>query len=298
MTTARGFAAKNGYAIDVNQDMIALGVSDLASGFSRGFVVSGADSRTAVADSAGGKTQVTALIAAATMAAVLIFLTEPLAYLPTAVLAAILISSALGLFDVVSLRRYYSVSPPEFWLSVVATLGVMTVGVLPGVLIAVGLAVLKLLRMASRPHDVVLGLVREKGDVYSAVEEENGKTIPGLIIYRFESSLLFFNADHFKDRVRAIIKDANTRPRWFLFNAESVPVLDLTGADALEELHHELASQGIVLAVARSKGRFRMMLDRSGVTAKIGREHLFPTVHAGAEAFLAQGFGSAKSGNS
>jgi len=298
MTTARGFAAKNGYTIDVNQDMIALGVSDLASGFSRGFVVSGADSRTAVADSAGGKTQVTALIAAATMAAVLIFLTEPLAYLPTAVLAAILISSALGLFDVVSLRRYYSVSPPEFWLSVVATLGVMTVGVLPGVLIAVGLAVLKLLRMASRPHDVVLGLVREKGDVYSAVEEEGGKTIPGLIIYRFESSLLFFNADHFKDRVRAIIKDANTRPRWFLFNAESVPVLDITGADALKELHAELASQGIVLAVARSKGRFRMMLDRSGVTEKIGREHLFPTVHAGAEAFLAQGFGNPKSGNS
>ena len=298
MTTARGFAAKNGYAIDVNQDMIALGVSDLASGFSRGFVVSGADSRTAVADSAGGKTQVTALIAAATMAAVLIFLTEPLAYLPTAALAAILISSALGLLDVVSLRRYFSVSRPEFWLSVVATLGVMTVGVLPGVLIAVGLAVLKLLRMASRPHDVVLGLVREKGDVYSAVEEEGGKTIPGLIIYRFESSLLFFNADHFKDRVRAVIKDANTRPRWFLFNAESVPVLDLTGADTLEELHAELASQGIVLAVARSKGRFRMMLDRSGVTEKIGREHLFPTVHAGAEAFLAQGFGNPKSGNS
>jgi high affinity sulfate transporter 1 len=298
MTTARGFAAKNGYAIDVNQDMIALGVSDLASGFSRGFVVSGADSRTAVADSAGGKTQFTALVAAATMAAVLLFLTAPLAYLPTAALAAILVSSALGLFDVASLGRYYSVSRPEFWLSVVAMLGVMTVGVLQGVLIAVGLALLRLLRLASRPHDVVLGLVQEKGDVYSAIEEEGGKTIPGLIIYRFESSLLFFNADHFKDRVRAIIKDANTRPRWVLFNAESVPVLDLTGADALEELHAELASQGIVLAVARSKGRFRMMLDRSGVTEKIGREHLFPTVHAGAEAFVAQGFGNPKSGNS
>src|SRR5262245_25871463 len=243
MTTARGFAAKNGYPIDVNQDMIALGVSDLASGFSLGFVVSGADSRTAVADSAGGKTQVTALVAAATMAAVLLYLTAPLAYLPTAALAAILVSSALSLFDVASLQRYYRISRPEFWLSVVAMLGVMTVGVLPGVLIAVGLALLKLLRLASRPHDVVLGLVREKDDVYSAVEEEGGKTIPGLIIYRFESSLLFFNADHFKDRARAIIKDANTRPRWFLFNAESVPVLDLTGADALEELHAELASQ-------------------------------------------------------
>ena len=287
MTTARGFAAKNGYAIDVNQDMIALGVSDLASGFSRGFVVSGADSRTAVADSAGGKTQLTALVAAATMAVVLLFLTRPLAYLPTAALAAILVSSALGLFDVASLQRYYRISRSEFWLSVIAMLGVMTVGVLPGVLIAVGLALLKLLRLASRPHDVVLGLVQEKDDVYSAVEEEGGRTIPGLIIYRFDSSLLFFNADHFKDRVRAIIRNANTKPKWFLFDVESVPVLDITGADALEELRAELAGLGVVLAIARAKGLFRVMLDRSGVTEKIGRQHIFPTVHAGAQAFLA-----------
>jgi high affinity sulfate transporter 1 len=287
MTTARGFAAKNGYAIDVNQDMIALGVSDLASGFSRGFVVSGADSRTAVADSAGGKTQLTALVAAATMAVVLLFLTRPIAYLPTAALAAILVSSALGLFDVASLQRYYRISRSEFWLSVIAMLGVMTVGVLPGVLIAVGLALLKLLRLASRPHDVVLGLVQEKDDVYSAVEEEGGRTIPGLIIYRFDSSLLFFNADHFKDRVRAIIRNANTKPKWFLFDVESVPVLDITGADALEELRAELAGLGVVLAIARAKGLFRVMLDRSGVTEKIGRQHIFPTVHAGAHAFLA-----------
>ena len=287
MTTARGFAAKNGYAIDVNQDMIALGVSDLASGFSRGFVVSGADSRTAVADSAGGKTQLTALVAAATMAVVLLFLTRPLAYLPTAALAAILVSSALGLFDVASLQRYYRISRSEFWLSVVAMLGVMTVGVLPGVLIAVGLALLKLLRLASRPHDVVLGLVQQRDDVYSAVEEEGGRTIPGLIIYRFDSSLLFFNADHFKDRVRAIIRNANTKPKWFLFDVESVPVLDITGADALEELRAELAGLGVVLAIARAKGLFRVMLDRSGVTEKIGRQHIFPTVHAGAQAFLA-----------
>ena len=296
MTTARGFAAKNGYAIDVNQDMIALGISDLASSLSRGFVVSGADSRTAVADATGGKTQVTSLVAAATMAAVLLFLTRPLAYLPTAALAAILVSSALGLFDVASLRRYYRVSRPEFWLSVVAMLGVMMVGVLPGVLIAVGLALLKLLRLASRPHDVVLGLVQEKDDVYSAVEEKGGRTIPGLIIYRFDSSLLFFNADYFKDRVRAIIRNANTKPTWFLFDVESVPVLDITGADALEELRAELAGEGIVLAIARAKGLFRVMLERSGVAETIGRQHIFSTVHAGAQSFLANQFNAAQSG--
>jgi len=284
MTTARGFAAKNGYAINVNQDMIALGISDLASGFSRGFVVSGADSRTAVADSAGGKTQVTSLVAAATMAAVLLFLTGPLAYVPTAALAAILISSALGLFDVASLRRYYRVSRPEFWLSLVAMLGVMTVGVLQGVLIAVALALLKLLRLASRPHDAVLGLIQSNDDVYSA--EEGGKEVPGLIIYRFDSSLLFFNADYFKDRVRALIGDTNPKPQWLLFDAESVPILDVTGADVLDELRAELKGTGIVLAIARAKGLFRVMLERTGVAEKIGAEHMFATVHAGARAFL------------
>lgn len=118
----------------------------------------------------------------------------------------------------------------------------MTVGVLPRVLIAVGLALLRLLRMASRPHDVVLGLVQEKNDAYSAVEEEGGKTIPGLIIYRFDSSLLFLTQTISKTACAAIIRNANTKPRSFLFDVESVPVLDITGADALEELRVELAS--------------------------------------------------------
>ncbi len=286
MTTARGFAARNGYPIDANRDMIALGVCDLASGLSRGFVVSGADSRTAVADSAGGKTQVTALVAAAAMAAVLLFLTAPLAYLPAAALAAILISSALSLFDLAALRGYYRVSKPEHRHAVVAMLGVMTVGVLPGVLVAVGLAILRLLRLASRPHDAVLGRVEGKHDAYG-VGGEGGKPIPGLLIYRFDSSLLFFNADYFKDRVLALSDAADPPPRWLLFDAESVPVLDVTGAEALEALRAELAGRGTVLAVARAKGLFRAMLERSGLAEKIGAAHLFPAVHAGVQAFLA-----------
>jgi high affinity sulfate transporter 1 len=285
VTTARGFAAKNGYVVDTEQDMIALGICDLASGINRGFVVSGADSRTAVADSAGGKTQVTALVAAATMAAVLLLLTAPLAYLPTAALAAILVSSALGLFDLTSVRTYYRVSRPEFRHSVAATLGVMTVGVLPGVLIAVGLALLRLLRLASRPHDAVLGLVEGRDGVY-AEEGEAGKTIPGLMIYRFDASLLFFNADYFTERVLAFGDDADTFPRWVLFDAESVPVLDVTGADALDALRAELSGRGSTLAIARAKGMFRGMLERTGVAERIGTEHLFPTVRAGVQAFL------------
>lgn len=284
MTTARGFAAKNGYAINTNRDMIALGVCDLASGFTRGFVVSGADSRTAVADSMGGKTQVTALIAAAAMAAVLLFLAAPLAYLPTAALAAILISSALGLFDFASLRHYYRVSKPEFRHSVVAMLGVMTVGVLPGVLIAVGLALLRLLRLAAHPHDAVLGLVEERDGVH--VAGEGGAPIPGLIIYRFDAALLFFNADCFKDRVLELCHGAGTPPKWFLFDAESASFLDITGAATLEALHTELAGHGIVLAISRAKGLFHLMIEETGIAERIGKAYFFPSVRDGVQAFL------------
>jgi len=289
MTTARGFAAKNGYRINVNQDMFALGVSDLASAFNRGFVVSGADSRTAVADSAGGKTQVASLVAAGVMAFVLLFLTSPLAYVPSAALAAILISSALGLFDIASLQDYYRLSKPEFRHALIAMLGVMTLGVLQGVLIAVGLALLKLLRQASRPRDAVLGVVQRNGDAYCATEEEGAKFVPGLIIYRFESSLVFFNADYFSDRVRALISAADTRPSHFLLDAEAVPFVDVSGAFVLDDLRSELARQGIVFGVARARGLFLTMLERAGVAERIGISNFFPTVHVGAKNFQKNG---------
>jgi len=156
------------------------------------------------------------------MAAVLLFSNRATCLLPRAALAAILISSALGLFDWASLRRYYRVSKPEFRHGVIAMLGVMTLGVLQGTIVAVGIALLKLLSLASRPRDAIMGLVESKEDVYCAVEEEGGSVIPDLIIYLFDSSLVFFNAGYFKDRVHMVINQVNTKPAWFLFNAESV----------------------------------------------------------------------------
>lgn len=285
MTTAQGFAAKNGYTIRPNQDLMALGACDFVSGLSHGFVVSGADSRTAVADSAGGKTQVTSLAAAATMLVVLFFLTAPLAYLPSAALAAILITSALGLFDIASVVRYYRISKPEFRHSIVAMLGVMTIGVLPGVLVAVGLAFLKLLTMASRPHDAVLGLASGKPGLYNLAQEPTARPVPGLIVYRFDASLVFFNADRFKERVRDLVHESPAELEWFVFDAEAVPLMDMTAADALFSLDTELAGRGIVLVVAGAKGFFRTMLERTGLAEQIGNEHLFHTVEAAVEAY-------------
>jgi MFS superfamily sulfate permease-like transporter len=282
--TVRGFAAKNGYEVDPNREFTALGAANVAAGLAHGFVVSGADSRTAVGDAAGGKTQLTGIVAAAAMTVVLFFFTAPLALLPRAALAAIVLFAVLGLFDFASLPRYYRVARVECWLSLVTTLGVLVLGLLPGILVAVGLAIVKLLQLASRPHDAVLGLVDADGRSH-ATEEPEGERVPGLVIYRFDGPMLFFNADYFAERVRHAIAAEQTKPHWFLLDAESSLVLDTTGADTLEALRAELERGGIVLAIARAKGLFRTVLERSGLADKIGKDRLFPTVRAGVAAF-------------
>jgi len=289
MTTARGFATKNGYQIDANRDLIALGVCDLASGLTRGFVVSGADSRTAVADSAGGKTQLTSVVASATIAIVLLFLTAPLGYLPTTALAAILISSSVGLFDFTSLRRYYHISKIEFRHSIVAMLGVMTVGVLAGILVAVGLAILRLLLLASKPHDAVLGIAPGKDYFVNLESESTAKPIAGVLIYRFDSALVFFNADHFASRVRQVIREAKEKPSWFVLDAEAITLIDSSAADTLESLRVELHRDGIRLCIARSKGWFHTMIERTGVAEKIGTDCFFGSVQAAVDAAQSKG---------
>ena len=285
MVTARSFAVKNRYEIDSNQEFIALGVADIGAGLLQGFAVSGADSRTAVNDSVGGKSQVTGLVAAGLLILVLLFFTAPLALLPITVLAAVLINAAIGLFDLQSLIRLRRVSSQEFGLALVTFLGVITVGVLPGVLVAVTLALLQLLARASHPHDAVLGRVRATGAFYDIKSHPEAETFPGLVIYRFDASLLFFNADHFKSQVRSIVTQAQTGVRCFLLDAETMPLVDTTGASSLDELRAELSERGIVLAIAAAKGPVRDMLDKTGLTQQIGATHLFPTVESAVAAF-------------
>jgi high affinity sulfate transporter 1 len=288
MVTARSFAVKNRYDIDADQEFIALGVSNIGAGLLQGFAVSGADSRTAVNDSVGGKSQVTGLVAAAVLVLVLLFLTGPLSLLPVAVLAAVLIVAGSSLFDLRSLEELRRINPPEFRLSLVALLGVVTVGVLPGVVIAIGLALLQLLAKASRPHDALLGRVPGL-DGYNDVEGQVGaETDPDVLVYRFDAALLFFNADYFKSRVRIVVAQAPTRPRWFLLDAESMPLVDTTGAAVLEEVRQELADQGIVLAVARLKQLARNMLQRTGFEARVGSDLYFPTVRVGVESLTSR----------
>ena len=278
MVTAGGFAVKNHYEIDSNKEFIALGVADIGAGLMQGFAVSGADSRTAINDSVGGKSQVTSLVAAGLLVLVLLFLTGLLSFLPITVLAAVLINAALGLFDLKSLRKLRLTSHTEFRLSLLATLGVITLGVLPGVVIAVGMAMLLVLIRSSNPHDAVLGRL-PGGEGFQGIQNHpQAETIPGLMIYRFEAALLFYNSDCFKSRIRAHIKDAPVTPQRFLLDAESMPMLDTTGAACLAEVVEELSRQGIGFAVARHNERFRFMFERMGLNEKIGIANLFPTI--------------------
>jgi MFS superfamily sulfate permease-like transporter len=244
----------------------------------QGFAVSGADSRTAVNDSVGGKSQVTSLVTAGLLVLILLFLTAPLGLLPITVLAAVLINAALGLFDIKSLALLRRVSHQEFRLSIVASLGVITLGVLPGVAIAVGLAILQLLVKASNPHDAVLGQMPGADGFHDIKGRPQAMTFPRFVIYRFDSSLVFFNADFFKSRVRAVVKDAEPRPQYFLLDAETMPFLDTTGAASLEEVVDELSGQGIAFAVAEAKGPVRVMLEKTGLKQKIGERNFFPAL--------------------
>ena len=236
MVTARGFAVKNRYDIDPNQEFIALGMADIGAGALQGFAVSGADSRTAVNDAVGGKSQVTGLVAAALLVMTLMFFTRPLALLPIAVLAAILINSAIGLFDVPGLVTLRRISPREFWLAIVTLLGVITVGVLPGVVVAISIALLQLLARASHPHDAVLGRIPGV-DGYHNLRRPEAQPLHGLVIFRWDASLVFFNADRFKSRVRSAVAESGMPVRCVVIDAESVPHMDSTGAAALSDWH-------------------------------------------------------------
>jgi high affinity sulfate transporter 1 len=285
--TAKSFARRNRYEIDANQELIAFGACNIASGLAQGFPVTGADSRTAVNNAMGGKTQLVGVVAAASMLLILFFLTEPLAYVPTAALAAVIMVSAVGLFDFNELRNLYEMSHRELLLSVGTTLGVLILGVLPGVLLAVALSLLWLLTVVSRPHDGVLGRVKGIKGFHNIEDFPEATTIPGLILYRFDANLVFFNADYFRDRVRAAIAAAKTPVEWVVVDASSINVIDVTALQKVDELQEELAAQGIVLANARAKQNLSRFFNHDwGVKHReLHAKYRFHTIKAAVRAF-------------
>ena len=251
--TAKSFARRNRYEIDANQELIAFGVCNITTGLFQGFPVTGADSRTAVNDAMGGKTQLTGVIAALTMLLFLLFFTKPLASLPSAALGAIIVLASLGLFDVASLRELYAASRRELAFSLVTTVGVLYFDVLPGVMLAIGMTLLWMLYTASQPHATVIGRVLGMSGFHSIADYPEAETIPGLLLFRFDGDILFFNADYFKECIKAEIARSPDPIEWVIVDTSPINIIDITAIHKLTELRDELETQGIRFIFVRVK---------------------------------------------
>ena len=286
--TAKSFANRNGYEVNANQELIGFGACNLASGLVQGFPVTGADSRTAVNTAMGGKTQVVGLVAGGAMLLVLLFLTSPLAYVPTTTLAAVILVSAIGLFDLADLRLLYRMSYREFLMSAGTTFGVLLLGVLPGVMLAVALSLIWLLSVESRPNDAVLGREKGRKGFHSVADYPDAKTIPGLLLYRFESNLVFYNADYLKARVHAAVAAQKTPVEWVVLDASSINIIDATGLRKFDELREELAAVGVSLYIARVKRNLERFFNKDFAKErrKAAKKRRFQTLKPAINAYL------------
>ena len=289
--TAKSFAQRNRYTVDANRELIGFGAANIASGLAQGFPVTGADSRTAVNNAMGGKSQMVGIVAGGTMLLILFFLTEPLAYVPQAALAAVIIVSAVGLFDFSMLRELYAMSRVELIFSVGTTLGALILGVLPGVLLAVVLSLVLLLALSSRPVDAVLGRVPGVKGFHNRKDYPEAKTMPGLLLYRFEANLVFYNAEYFRERLLAAVAASETPIEWVVVDASAINVVDGTAIQKIDGLREELAARGITLAVAHKKRSIERFFEGSWVDARreVAEGRSFPTLKSAIQAFERRG---------
>ena len=284
ISTATAFAARTGQEIDGNGEMLGIGAANLAAGLFQGFPVSTSGSRTAVAERAGAKTQLTGVTGAVLIILMIVLVPGLFRNLPNPALAAVVITAALSLADIPGTLRLWRQRKTEFLLSIAAFLGVALLGVLPGIAIAVGLSILNVFRRAWWPYNTVLGRVEGLAGYHDTRSYPGASQLPGLVIYRFDAPLLFANAKRFRDEVSGLAA-ADPPPRWIVIAAEPVTDVDTTAADVLEELDEALNSRGISLIFAELKDPVRAKIERYGLTRTIDPRHFFPTIGAAVAAF-------------
>jgi len=278
MLTARSFAAKNRYDIDVDREFAALGAANIAAAFTHGFAISGADSRTAMNDSSGGRTRVAGLIAAAAVAIVLMFLTAPLQFVPVAALGAVLIIAALSLFDLAALRHFWTISKTEFLISLIATVFVIRFGAIKAILFVVVLSLISFVRMVARSRVEVLGTIPGVQGFHSLSRHNNAIVTPGLVLFRFNGPVVFFNADHFKREVLAAAGRSADPLRWFAIDMIPITQVDVTGIDAIVALDAELARRGILLVFAGRRAETTQYFESRGLPRLIPADRHYTTM--------------------
>ena len=283
---SRAYAAKTRRYVDPNQEMIGLGAANLAAGFFAGFPISSSSSRTPVAEASGAKTQLTGVVGAVAVALVLLLAPDLLSNLPTSALAAVVIAAAIGLFEFGDLRRILRIQRWEFWLSIVCFVGVAVLGAIPGIGLAIGIAVIEFLWDGWRPHSAVLGRVDGIRGYHDITRYPEARLVPGLVLFRWDAPLFFANAELFQQRVLAAVASSPTPVRRIIVAAEPVTSVDVTSADTLAELEQTLRASSIELHFAEMKDPVKDKLKRFELLARFGSRNFHPTIGAAVDAYL------------
>lgn len=286
--TSELFADRNKYEVDSNRDLLGLGAASLFSGLFGGLAVSASDSRTAVSDNAGGKSQVANLIGAGVIALVLVFFSKVLAPLPSAALGAVVISAGLTLFDFKTLRRAWDQRRTDFWIGIIAFVGALIWGLLPGIIVSVLLSLWSLLMESAKTELVVLSRSDVENVWRNIKREPTGYVVSGLSVVRWESSLFFGNSKGFEQQIKALVEQASPPPHWVVFDAEATGEADFTATSTLEDLIEWLHERNVTFAVAEANGQIQESLERSGLVDLIGSDNIFPSVDNAVAAYLAQ----------
>jgi len=282
---SRVYAAKTRQYVDPNQEMVGLGLANVATGFFQGFAISSSTSRTPVAEASGSKTQLTGVVGALVIALLLVFAPALLRNLPYTALAAVVISSAIGLFELGDLGRLYRIQRFEFWLSVAAFLGVALRGPVPGMMIAIAIALAEFIWDAWRPHYAILGRAEGVKGYHDLKRYPEARQVPGLVLFRWDAPLFFANAEQFRDVVLNAVVSAPSPVSWLVVAAEPVTNIDVTSVDMLAELDESLHNAGVELRFAEMKDPVKDELKRFGFYKRLGEDAFFYTVGQAVRAY-------------
>ena len=286
LAAARTFAAKNNYEIVPNQELCAMGAANLASGLFGGMIVGGGMSGTAANDSSGARTQLSTITASVSVGLTLAFLLPLFRNLPEAVLGAIVVHAVAHLADVKTLKHYVHLKTGSIWAALAALLGVLQMGILKGLIFAVGLTLVSLMHKLSTPQDSVLGRLPGSDHFVDVTRYPEAEQVPGLLIFRPNGVIFFANANRVHNRIRELVKSAGESLGTIILNLEASPQIDITGLEMLILLREELQASGIDLYFARVTDPVRDLFLRSEFLSQ-DDEHLFRGVHSAVNAFLA-----------
>ncbi len=288
VAAARSYATKFGYDIDADQEMVALGLSNVGAGISGGFVVDGSLSKTAASVQAGAMSQMVSIIAAVAILVTALFLTPLFYYLPEATLGAIVIHAVWHLINYRNIQKYRNYTSVDYWTALIAALGVLLLGILAGLLLAVGIALLALLSVAKNRTSSVLGRVSDD-NTYRSLEFNPGAEIyPGLLILRFDGTLFFANAPEFDEETTEGVANADGEIRVVLIDAEEITDVDATALMIISELHAKLAASGIDLRFANVRTYVMEVMRTSGLEQEIGSDHFYLSIQAAVDAYLSE----------